>query len=80
MSEEEENRFFSIIKEQSHKDINDNTIKYNDLLRMVHGDEYENELRKYINHILLVVMVIEYIVIKLLIIRKNLYKKNIIIL
>lgn len=80
MSEEEENRFFSIIKEQSHKDINDNTIKYNDLLRMVHGDEYENELRKYINHILLVVMVIEYIVIKLLIIRKNLYKKSIIIL
>lgn len=80
MSEEEEKRFFSIIKEQSHKDINDNTIKYNDLLRMVHGDEYENELRKYINHILLVVMVIEYIVIKLLIIRKNLYKKNIIIL
>lgn len=79
MSEEEENRFFSIIKEQSHKDINDNTIKYNDLLRMVHGDEYENELRKYINHIL-VVMVIEYIVIKLLIIRKNLYKKNKIIL
>lgn len=75
MSEEEENRFFSIIKE----DINDNTIKYNDLLRMVHGDEYENELRKYINHIL-VVMVIEYIVIKLLIIRKNLYKKNKIIL
>lgn len=79
MSEEEENRFFSIIKEQPHKDINDNTIKYNDLLRMVHGDEYENELRKYINHIL-VVMVIEYIVIKLLIIRKNLYKKNKIIL